>query len=182
MTRRREKKQEIMGNEIQLVQFKLGEELFGVEVEQVREIVKLGEVTKVPKTPAFVEGVMNLRGQITTIIDLRSRFGISSEGGCTTESRIIVVDVGENQVGIIVDSVSDVIRVSSDIISPTPEVLSSKVDTRFLTGICRLEDGLMMLLNLGYLLTEEEMGLLENIEQIDGKEIIQDKVKVESEV
>ena len=160
MAKRNEKQPEIAKNETQLVQFKLGDEFFGVDVEQVREIVKYDEVTKVPRMPVFIEGVMNLRGQITTIIDLRQRFGISGDGGRTTQSRIIVAEIGENQVGIIVDSVSDVIRVSSETISPTPKVLSSKVDTKFLTGICRLEDGLMMLLNLGNLLTDEEIDLI----------------------
>ena len=111
MTNGRMDKNEATGSEVQLVQFKLGTEFFGVKVEQVREIVKLGDITHVPKMPEFIEGVMNLRGQITTIIDLRIRFGIVAADGRTSQSRVIVAEIGDIQVGIIVDSVQDVIRV-----------------------------------------------------------------------
>jgi purine-binding chemotaxis protein CheW len=148
---------ETTGDEKQLVSFKLGKETFAVDVGQVREIGKVEEITQVPRMPDFIEGVMNLRGQITTVIDLRRRFGISGDGGRTSQSRIIVAEVGENQLGIIVDSVQDVIRISSKSISPPPRTVSRNVDARFLTGICKLPDQLIMLLDLTTVLSEEEI-------------------------
>lgn len=145
-------------DEIQLVSFKLGAETFAVNVDQVREIGKVDQITKVPKMPHFIEGVMNLRGQITTIIDLRRRFGISGDGGHTSQSRVIVAEIGDMQLGIIVDSVQDVIRVPAKSLSPPPKTVASKVDASFLTGICKLPDDLIMLIDLTNLLGHEEMG------------------------
>jgi purine-binding chemotaxis protein CheW len=153
----REDRNEFAGSEVQLVSFKLGKETFAVNVDQVREIGKVEQITHIPKMPNYVEGVMNLRGQITTIIDLRMRFGITGEGGRTAQSRIIVAEIGENQLGIIVDSVQDVTRVAKQSISPPPKTVSKKVDTSFLTGICKLPDRLIMLLDLSKLLSDEEM-------------------------
>ncbi len=158
MNRPRQKEQEYSGGEVQLVQFKLGEEFFAVKVEQVREIVKLGNITHVPKMPNFIDGVMNLRGQITTIIDLRRRFGISGDDLRTSQSRVIVAEIGDVQLGIIVDSVQDVIRVSQKSLSPPPKTMSSKVDARFLTGICKQPDNLIMLIDLINILSYEETG------------------------
>jgi len=179
MAHRRRGKQEFTGDETKLVRFKLGDESFGVKVEQIREIVKIGDITSVPKMPSFIEGVMNLRGQITTIIDLRRRFDIISDGGRTYMSRIIVAEIGESQVGIIVDSVKDVIRVSPQTISPPPKTISGKVDARFLTGICRHQNGLLMLLDLDNLFSDEE---IEGLDRIDLKEgiINEDKDGVRS--
>jgi purine-binding chemotaxis protein CheW len=168
MAKRRGGKQEFTGDEAKLVQFKLGEESFGVKVEQIREIVKIGDITSVPRMPSFIEGVMNLRGQITTIIDLGRRFDINGGEGRTKMSRIIVAEIGENQVGIIVDSVKDVIRVSPQTISPLPKTISTKVDARFLTGICRHQNGLLMLLDLDNLFSDEEIDGLDNMDLKEG--------------
>ncbi|QLH74266.1 MAG: purine-binding chemotaxis protein CheW [Methanomassiliicoccales archaeon] len=148
--RRRREKIEISGDEEQLVSFKLGKETFAVSVSQVREIVKVHDITRIPKMPHYVEGVMNLRGQVTTVIDLKKRFNISTsdDQGRTAQSRIIVAEIGDNQLGIVVDSIEDVMRVSRSTISPPPKTLSMGVDTRFLTGICKTPDKLIMLLDL----------------------------------
>ena len=154
---KKRQKREYTGDEIQLVSFKLGKETFAVNVSQVREIGKVEEITHVPKMPDFIEGVMNLRGQITTIIDLRHRFAISGLDSQGAQARIIVAEIGENQLGIIVDSVQDVMRVSPKTISPPPKMIASNVDAQFLTGICKLPDQLIMLLDLSKVLSEEEM-------------------------
>lgn len=152
MRRRRDRKDkvELTGDEEQLVSFKLGKGTFALRVGQVREIGKVQDITTIPKMPVYVEGVMNLRGQITTVIDLKKRFSICSEvtEGRTAQSRIIVAEIGENQLGIIVDSVEDVMRVPRSNISPPPKTLTSDVDASFLTGICKLDDKLVMLLDL----------------------------------
>ena len=170
-------KTESSEEEIQLVSFKLGKETFAVYVNQVREIGRVEEITHVPNMPEFIEGVMDLRGQITTVIDLRRRFGITEEKERTESSRIIVAEIDNNQMGIIVDSVQDVIRISPQVISPPPEVVSKTVDSKFLTGVCRLEKDLVMLLDLNNLFNAEEKEGLQNIHKDEFM-----KIKAKSEV
>lgn len=148
---------DVEGKERQLVSFKLGNETYAVDVNQVRSIGKVDEITHIPKMPVFVEGVMNLRGQITTVIDLRRRFGIEGNGGRTDQARIIVAEIDDTQVGMIVDSVRDVIRVSEKNISLPPKSITSKLDSTFLTGICNLSDQLIMILDLSNILNQEDM-------------------------
>ncbi|MFW9875243.1 MAG: chemotaxis protein CheW [Candidatus Thorarchaeota archaeon] len=164
-------KEDLPEKEIQLVSFKLGRETFAVYVNKVREIGKVEEITHVPNVPEFVEGVMGLRGQITTVINLRRKFRINGGNFDLEQSKIIVADVGENQIGIIVDSVQDVIRVSPQIISPPPDVVLRNVENKFLLGVCKLEDGLVMLLDLDFILNEDEKDQLGNIKN---EEIIKD--------
>lgn len=141
---------------MQFVTFRLGKETFAVGVGQVREIGRVEEITHVPKMPDFIEGVMNLRGQITTVIDLRKRIGIDGVER-TDQSRIIVAEVGESQLGLVVDSVQDVIKVSQEMISPPPKTVARKVDASFLTGICKLQERLIMLLDLDKVFSDKEM-------------------------
>lgn len=160
-----------MDSEIQLVSFKLGSETFAVNVEQVREIGKVDRITHVPKMPSFVEGVMNLRGQITTIIDLRRRFGILGDNARTSQSRVIVAEIGDIQIGIIVDSVQDVIRVPAKSLAPPPKTVSENVDAKFLTGICKMPDNLIMLIDLLTLLENKEIGQLTELrKELDEKQ------------
>ncbi|MEM0449583.1 MAG: chemotaxis protein CheW [Methanomassiliicoccales archaeon] len=163
MMRRRREKIELTGDEEQIVSFRLGKETFAVKVAQVREIGKVQDITHIPKMPEYVEGVMNLRGQITTVIDLKKRFGIISEDGPkrTSQSRIIVAEIGEHQLGIIVDSVEDVMRVPRNSISPVPKTLSADLQSSFLHGICKLQNKLIMLLDLEKIISEEgEMNMV----------------------
>jgi purine-binding chemotaxis protein CheW len=130
------------------VSFRLGRETFAIVVSQVREIRKVEDITRVPKLPPYIEGVMNLRGQITTVIDLKKRLNIASDGPArSTQSRIIVAEVGENQLGIIVDAVEDVMRVPKGSISPPPKTLAGS-ESSALTGISKLPDKLIMMLDL----------------------------------
>ena len=165
MPKRRQNREEVEGsdNEVQLVSFKLGKETFAVNVDQVREIGKVERITSVPKMPAFIEGVLNLRGRITTIIDLHRRFDISGERKRTAKSRIIVAEIGDLQVGIIVDSVQDVITVGSSSLSPPPKSVSSEAESRFLTGICKQKDHLIMLVDLNQIIDYQDMGQISNL-------------------
>jgi purine-binding chemotaxis protein CheW len=169
-------KEEKTKEELQLVSFKLGKETFAVYVNQVREIGRVEEITQVPNMPEFIEGVMDLRGQITTVIDLRRRFGIKETSERTEDSRIIVAEIDNNQMGIIVDSVQDVIRVSPEVISPPPEVVSRRVDSKFLKGVCRQQDELIMLLDLNNLFSDEEK---EGMQKIQAEEPIKEELKSE---
>lgn len=142
--------------EVQLVVFKIGEEEFGVEINQVREIVKLVSITRMPKAPIFIEGVVNLRGQIITVIDLAKRLDLPSLGR-TDSTRIMVVEVGDDTVGMIVDSVSEVLRLSADNIEDTPSLIETEVHEQYLRGVGKSDDRLLILLDLNEVLSTEEI-------------------------
>jgi len=141
--------------EFQLVVFTIGDEEFGVDISQVREIVRLVQITYLPKAPVFIEGVVNLRGQVLAVIDLSKRLGVSSkQRGETT--RIIVVEVGENTVGMIVDSVSEVLRLSSENVEDVPSLVDTEVPEHYIKGVGKLQDRLLVLLDLNKILSPEE--------------------------
>ena len=141
--------------EYQLVIFTVGNEEFGVDISQVREIVRLVQITYLPKAPVFIEGVVNLRGQVLAVIDLSKRLGVvSKQRGENT--RIIVVEVGENTVGMIVDSVSEVLRLSSENVEEVPSLVDTEVPEHYIRGVGKLKDRLLVLLDLNRILTPEE--------------------------
>ena len=143
-------------NEHQLVVFKVGDENFGIDISQVREIVRLLEITHIPKMPAFIDGVINLRGQIVTIIDLAKRLRIpSSPRG--NDTRIIVVEIKENTAGMVVDSVSEVLKLSSDDIEEVPTLIGTEVPEQYIRKVGKLENKLLVLLDLNRVLTHEEV-------------------------
>ncbi|MFH1338555.1 MAG: chemotaxis protein CheW [Candidatus Omnitrophota bacterium] len=146
--------------EYQLVVFKIGDEEFGVDISQVREIVRLIEVTYMPKAPAFIEGVVNLRGQIVAVIDLAKRLGIPSKTR-GDNTRIIVIEIGENTVGMVVDSVSEVLRISSDDIEDVPGLIETEVPEHYIRGVGKLKDRLLVLLDLSRVLSHEEVTKVE---------------------
>lgn len=146
----------------QLVIFRLGDEEFGVDILQVREIEKLDQqVTRVPKSPGFVEGVINLRGEIIPIVDLRKRFGLVVRQ-TSNEARIIIVDISDGQVGMVVDSVVEVVRLNVSGIEPAPSITKG-VDAYFLSGVAKINERLIILLNLERALSSEEMKELDTL-------------------
>ncbi|WP_049796258.1 chemotaxis protein CheW [Methanomassiliicoccus luminyensis] len=157
--RRRREKVEITGEAEQIVSFRLGKETFGVKVAQVREIGKVQDITRIPRMPDFIEGVMNLRGQITTVVDLRKRFNIAPEDGQlrSAQSRIIVAEIGGNQLGLIVDAVEDVMRVPKQSITEPPKNLITAVGVNGLNGICTLPTKLIMMLDMDRIMGEDEL-------------------------
>ena len=100
-------------DELQLVIFDLAAETYGVDIGSVREIIRMQETTKVPRTPDFVEGVINLRGKVIPVIDLRKRFGFK-RAEATKDTRIVVVDIDGNDIGVVVDAVTEVLRLAAD--------------------------------------------------------------------
>lgn len=146
---------------LQLVSFKVGTEEFGVDILKVQEINRMLKITKVPNAPDFVEGVVNLRGRIIPVIDLRKRLSIESKVH-DNKTRIVVVDILGNIVGFIVDEVNEVLRISKDIIENPPELVS-QVDSDFITSVAKLEDRIIILLDLDALLKKDEKELLEEI-------------------
>ncbi|MFD0680130.1 MULTISPECIES: chemotaxis protein CheW [unclassified Paenibacillus] len=153
-----------MGKEIKVIVFALAHEEYGVEVEKVRTIERMQPMTRVPKTPEFVKGVINLRGVVTPVIDLRGRFGFT-ENEYTDNTRIIIVAVKDIEVGLIVDSANDVIDVDTDCIDDPPEVVGG-IKARYLQGIAKVSDTrLLILLNLEEVLNKSEIIQLENLEE-----------------
>ncbi len=152
------------GNETiyQLVSFVVENEEFGVDILKVQEIIRTVQITRVPKSPQFVEGVINLRGKIVPVIDLRSRFGIGRKEH-DNETRIIVVELVDKVVGFLVDKVKEVIRVEKAIIEPPPE-LTSSVNANYITGVAKLTDRLLILLDLDKVLSTEEHEHLSQVE------------------
>lgn len=130
----------------QFLTFRLADEEYGLEILRVQEIKGYSRVTPLPNTPAEIKGVMNLRGTVVPIIDLRTRFGLAS-AEYTRFTVIIVVTVGAKVVGLVVDAVSDVLNVTAKEVVPTPD-LGAGVDTSFMTGIARTGERLVTLLNI----------------------------------
>lgn len=152
-----------VSGQMQLVVFRLAGELYGVDIQQVREIIRVPEVTRVPRTPDFVEGVINLRGSVIPVLDLRKRFRLPA-GEADRERRIVVVEMGEQTLGVIVDAVSEVLRLDQDRIEP-PSPYIVNVDSQYITGIARLEDRLIILLDLNKVLSAGEREELERLEE-----------------
>ncbi|MBI5444886.1 MAG: chemotaxis protein CheW [Deltaproteobacteria bacterium] len=139
---------------LQLVTFHVGDEEFGVEILDVREINRMMDITRVPHAPEFVEGVINLRGQVIPVVDLRKRFGLSA-GERDKNTRIVVVELGGSVVGFLVDSVSEVLRVSRAVVEPPPSIVGG-IESDYIDGVVKLEDRLLILLDLQKLLNGGE--------------------------
>ncbi len=143
---------------LQLVTFSIGEEEFGVDILSVQEIIRMMDITKVPRAPDFVEGVINLRGKVIPIIDLRRRFGLTTRDH-DKHTRIIVIEINNMIVGFVVDSVSEVLRIPASTVEPPPPVVSG-LESEYISGVGKLEDRLLILLDLNKLLSGEERDML----------------------
>jgi len=147
--------------EKQLVVFELGKENYGVDISAVESIIKLQAITAVPQAASFVEGVTNLRGNVLPVIDLRKRFGLNA---CevSKNSRIVVVAMNGTKVGMIVDAVSEVLRVPSDSIELPPSMVTT-VNSSFITGIAKMDQKLVILLDLQKILTINEKDMVSDL-------------------
>jgi purine-binding chemotaxis protein CheW len=154
---------QITGTIYQLVSFIIENEEFGVDILKVQEIIRTVDITRVPRAPEFVEGVINLRGKIVPVIDLRKRFGIPKRDR-DSETRIIVVELPDKVVGFLVDKVKEVIRVEKSIIEPPPE-LTTNVDANYITGVAKLRDRLLILLDLDKVLSVDEQDRLAELDE-----------------
>ncbi|MDW8037856.1 MAG: chemotaxis protein CheW [Thermoguttaceae bacterium] len=143
---------------LQLVSFHLADEEYAVEITKVREIILLSEITRVPQTPDYVRGLINLRSMVIPVIDLRRRFGLPP-GEQTSESRIMVVDVRGKTIGIVVDAVDEVLRVSRDKIAPPPPTVVGP-GREYLRGLVKLEGRLLIFLDIDQILRQEDQETL----------------------
>lgn len=144
---------------LQTVTFQLGEENFLVEIMKVQEIIRMVNITKVPNSPDFVEGVINLRGRIVPIVDLRKKFMMPAYEGDKKARRIIIIEIGEVQVGCVVDLIREVLKIEKQNFSEAPEILLG-VEQRFIKGIIKYNDEIYILLDVDSLLSKNEKNLL----------------------
>lgn len=143
--------------ELQLVVFQLAQEEFAVEVGQVQEIIQMQEITRLPRAPRFIKGILNLRGKILPVIDLAERLGVPTSP--TDSRRIVITNLEDQQVGMIVDSVTEVLRVGAGTIEPPPPMIA-EVSGAYLRGIARLDERLLVLIDLSKVLSTEDVEAL----------------------
>ncbi|MCA1062394.1 chemotaxis protein CheW [Rossellomorea sp. AcN35-11] len=136
--------------ELKLIVFQLVDKEYAIPVNQVRSIEKLEHITRVPSTPSYVKGVINLRGLVTPIIDLRSRFDLTSTAS-TDNTRVIIVGLEDKEVGLIVDAANDVLDVPKEMIEPSPEVVGI-VEAEYIAGVVKQNKRLLILLHLDKIL------------------------------
>ena len=143
---------------LQLVGFQLDDEEYGIDILKVQEINRITEITKIPQSPDFVEGVINLRGNVIPIIDLRKRFNMPHKE-YDKQTRIVVGEIGDRTVGFIVDAVSEIIRLPADKIEPAPNI-SADDKAEYILGVGKLDDKLLMLLDIDKILSGSEKEML----------------------
>ena len=148
----------LSGESVQLVTFRLGNDEFGTDVGSVREITRVGDITHMPEAPSFIQGVMNLRGQIMPVLDLARQFGLDNREELPDSARIVVTEVQGQTVGMLVDEVPEVLTIPKEDIEPTPELIRNKVesDHDYIKGVGKLGNRLIILVDLEKVLSIEE--------------------------
>lgn len=149
-----------MAKNLQLVVFNVGKELYGIGIDSIQEIVRVPDITEVPDAPYFLEGVINLRGRIVPVVDLRKRLRLKGTERTKT-TRVLVTDTesssgSSNMIGLLVDSVSEVLKVQPDSIEGPPEMISA-IGIEYITGVAKMEGKLIILLDIKKILSVEEM-------------------------
>lgn len=162
--------------ELQLVVFRLADEDFAVEVGQVQEIMEMQDITRLPRAPHFMKGVLNLRGKILPVLDLRERLGLAAKPG--DAQRIVITRLEEQMVGMIVDSVTEVLRIPESTIEPPPQMIA-EVSGAYLRGIGRREDRLLILIDLNKVLSAEDVEALAAQQSAGGTEAATARVRKE---
>jgi purine-binding chemotaxis protein CheW len=144
-----------MAKDVQIVGFRVGNETFGVPIGLVHEIVRVPEITAVPEAPNCVEGVINLRGKIISVVDLRKRFG-EREIRAVKKNRILVAEIEGKMVGLIVDAASEVLKIAPNDIEPPPDVFDES-DVNYVTGVGKLHGRLVIMVDLSKILRGGEL-------------------------
>lgn len=153
LEQRAQDKSSAVGSILQLVSFKIGNEEFGLDILKVQEIIRVRDLTRVPNMPGFVDGVINLRGQVIPVIGLRRRFGLDTSEA-DKRTRIVVAEVHGNVLGFVVDEVSEVLRISSDTVEPPPRL--GNVDRKYAQGIGKIQDRLLIVIDPSLLFDDGE--------------------------
>lgn len=148
-------------DELQIVVFNLDNSYYGVHILQVQEIIKMTEITKLPNTPEFVEGIVNLRGSIIPVMDLRRRFGLKALE-IKDDWKILILKTGDVKFGVMVDQISEVEKIPVDIIETPPKVVSG-INGEFISGIAKTKERLLILLDIEKILTNDEQEVIKSI-------------------
>ena len=148
---------------IQMVGFKIGKEIFGVDILMVQEIIRSAPITYVPNSPEFVEGVINLRGSIIPVIDLRKRLNLETGNYRQETDWILILDISGRITGFIVDWVTDVIKIQENTIDPPPDILVAGLQSQYIRGVCEIEDTLLILLDFSRILLVDEVKKLKTV-------------------
>lgn len=146
---------------LKVIVFQLKEQKYGVDIQHVRSIERLVDVTEVPGTSDFIKGVINLRGDITPIVDLKERLQIGGKN-FSNETRVLIVDVNNVQVGLIVDSATDVIDIDSNVIEDSPKIIGG-VNEAFIKGVAKLDSKLLILLDFERILNLDEINEVQEV-------------------
>lgn len=149
-------------NSINLVTFKLGNNEYAIDIMQAKEIIKMEKITLIPNAPDYVEGVINLRGNIIPIVDLKKRFNLEENDG-DKNTGIIIVKIDDVDMGIIIDAISKVVSIANSNIQPPPPMLSG-IGQKYIKGVAKLEDKLLVVLDLEKLIVGDDDDIEENIE------------------
>ncbi|MEW6140939.1 MAG: chemotaxis protein CheW [Thermodesulfobacteriota bacterium] len=154
---------------VQMISFTLGAERFGVEILDVQEIIMMSSVTEIPNSPDFVEGVINLRGNIIPVLDLRKRLRMRKlrpQEERAPGTRILVVEIDGNVTGFIVDSVAKVLSVPAQKINPPPDIIVAGVQSQYIGGVVHLDEGIMVILDFRKILSGEEKAALGTVSRM----------------
>lgn len=154
---------------VQLVGFNIANEKFGVNILMVQEIIRSAQVTHVPNSPDFVEGVINLHGNIIPVIDLRKRLNLYDEKSEQKQIWILILNINESNVGFIVDRVTEVTQIEENSIEQAPEIIVAGLESQYIQGVCDVDGTLIILLDFDLVLFNEEQKILH---ELDGEEFV----------
>jgi purine-binding chemotaxis protein CheW len=155
--------QKTQSKSFQIVSFTVGNEEYGVHIEEVQEIVRMPVITKLPQTASFIKGVINLRGNVIPVIDMRERFGMEKKT-YSEMTRVIVTKIEEKLIGMIVDQVSQVLELSQDDVSEAPDIIHG-LSREYIEGIGRMNESMIIILRIQKVLTAEEIIAVGAVEQ-----------------
>lgn len=150
-------------DQMQLVGFTIGKETFGVNILMVQEIIRAAPITAVPNSPDFIEGVINLRGSIIPVIDLRKRLNLFKEREDDV-TWILIINVDERVTGFIVDSVTKVLKIQTSTIEPPPDIVVAGLKSQYIRGVCEIDTGLLILLDFSRILQIKEIKKLKEFD------------------
>jgi purine-binding chemotaxis protein CheW len=165
-------------DEKQSVVFKIGNEEFGVNINDVQEIIRMESITKIPNTADYIEGVINLRGGIIVVINLAKKLGLTVKES-DSNTRIIVTEVNDSTVGMVVDSATEVLRLSSKDIQPAPAIVTQKIDSDYIEGVGIIGERLLILLDLSKVIESKEMAQIAGVHE--KMQSVSDKVQAKEE-
>ncbi len=160
-----ERAQEFEENEglMQLVGFIIGKEYFGVDILMVQEIIRAAPITAVPNSPEFVEGVINLRGSIIPVIELRKRLNLFKQDSKPEDSWILILNIEGRVTGFIVDSVTEVLKIDETTIEPPPDIVVAGLESQYIRGVCKIDEMLLILLDFDRILLVGEIKKLKEM-------------------